>query len=233
MLLEATTTAVAAAAAGDGNRLATIIADSDPIIKATLLILVFFSVVSWAIILLKWAQLRTARGKIRRFLQQFWQAKTIDALLQRGKVASGPAASIFKSAIAPLREPGITELALRVQREAERATDDEVEHLEHYVPFLATTASVTPFIGLFGTVWGILNAFFEIKLAGSSGIEVIGPRIAEALFATAVGLAAAIPAVVFYNVFVNRIRHLSRQIEQFADDLTHRIAMEYLHAKSA
>lgn len=225
MLLQAT--AEAATAVTQENRLFTIIADSDPIIKITLLILIFFSVVSWGIIFLKWAQLKGAKSKVRSFLRQFWKASSIAAFARSGKHVRGPAHNIFKNAVAPLNEVEDRNAELLVQRETARATSDEIEQLEYYVPFLATTASATPFIGLFGTVWGILNAFFEISQAGSSSITVVGPRIAEALFATAVGLAAAIPAVVFYNVFVNKIRLLAREIEQFSDDLTHRIATEY------
>lgn len=232
MLLQAATQA-AATAASQENRLVAIIAESDLIIKITLLILVSFSVISWAIIAIKWGQIRTAKRRTIEFLRQFSATTSLEAFLQRGKFPAGPTRRILRASLAPLKEEGAAEPLLRVKREATRSTTQEIEDLEHYVPFLATTASATPFIGLFGTVWGILNAFFEISQAGSSSIAVVGPRIAEALFATAVGLAAAIPAVVFYNLFVNRIRILARQLEQFADDLVHRVEHELIHDQRA
>ena len=107
-------------------------------------------------------------------------------------------------------------------------SDNETGRLEQFTPFLATTASACPFIGLFGTVWGILTAFLVLKEgSGSSSIQVVGPYIAEALIATAVGLAAAIPAVVFYNYFVTKIKALARDYEDFSLDLTRRIQHEY------
>lgn len=222
MLLET----VAAVAVPASNRLLHIIADADLIIKATLLVLVGFSVASWAIIALKWSQLRAAKSTTEKFLAQFWQIKSIDAFLQRGKFVASPALTIFKNGMAPLQGQGSSQL--QVERAAERATIEEIEQLESYVPVLATTASATPFIGLFGTVWGILNAFFDLSAAqGASSLQIVGPRIAEALFTTAVGLVAAIPALVFYNLFASRIRGVARDLEQFATDLSHRVAAEY------
>lgn len=228
MLLEVTT-AVAGTAA-DNNRLMEILSQSDVIIKLTLFILLFFSVVSWAIIFFKFTQLKAARRAVARFTSQFWKSDTIETFVGRAKVGAGPAANIFRCGTAPLRDGDARTRKLRVTHETKRATEQEIENLEYYTPFLATTASASPFIGLFGTCWGILNAFFELSAAGSSSLQVVGPRIAEALFATAVGLAVAIPALIFYNFFVNKIRLLSREMEQFSDDLTHRIESEYFAA---
>jgi len=229
MLLETAKAAAAVATAGAAhtNRLAAIVGDADPIIKFTLLVLVFFSVVSWAIIILKFLQLKSDGDKSQRFIKQFWQAKTLEAFMQRGNFIKGPALNIFKEGAGALKSGSGNDAQLMVRREIERAAESEVERFECYVPFLATTASATPFIGLFGTCWGILNAFFELSAAGSSSIQVVGPRISEALFATAIGLAAAIPAVIFYNYFTNKIRTLSRTIEQYAEDLVHRIDTEF------
>lgn len=228
MLLEVTT-AVAGTAA-DNNRLMEILSQSDIIIKLTLFILLFFSVVSWAIIFFKFTQLKAARRAVARFTSQFWKSDTIETFVGRAKGGAGPAANIFRCGTAPLRDGDAKTRKLRVTHETKRATEQEIENLEYYTPFLATTASASPFIGLFGTCWGILNAFFELSAAGSSSLQVVGPRIAEALFATAVGLAVAIPALIFYNFFVNKIRLLSREMEQFSDDLTHRIENEYFAA---
>ena len=107
--------------------------------------------------------------------------------------------------------------------------EEEIYKLEQYTPFLATTASTAPFVGLFGTVWGILTAFWNIGKEGSSTLAVVGPYIAEALIATAIGLAAAIPAVIFYNFYVNRVRLLSKDLQDFSTDLASRIDREYLN----
>ena len=106
-------------------------------------------------------------------------------------------------------------------------SEDEIAKIERYTPFLATTGSSAPYIGLFGTVWGILAAFWEIGKAGTSSLAVVGPYIAEALIATAMGLGAAIPAVIFYNFFVVRIRAFERDVDNFSEDLMDRISREY------
>ncbi|MBI2345688.1 MAG: MotA/TolQ/ExbB proton channel family protein [Deltaproteobacteria bacterium] len=201
---------------------------SDAVIKGTLLLLLGFSVVSWGIIAMKWSQLKEARRKTAQFLATFWGAKTLEAFVTKSTFRKSPALNIFKTGLAGLKESDVgNDRFLHIQRQIQRSTEEEIEQLEYFVPFLATTASAAPFIGLFGTVWGILSAFWKIGREGSSSLAVVGPHIAEALIATAVGLAAAIPAVIFYNFFVNKIRLLSREVEQFADDLSHRIQREY------
>ncbi len=225
LLLETTATA----STEEGSHILGLIWQADFIVQITLLILFVFSVVSWAIIIMKQRQLKSAKTRVQQFLGTFWQAKTLESLVTRGSFPKSPTLNIFKTGIASLREQnGSNKNITFIQKDIERTTSDEVEQLEYYVPFLATTASAAPFIGLFGTVWGILNAFFKIGSAGSSSLAVVGPHIAEALIATAAGLAAAIPAYIFYNYFVNRIRQVSRELGQFSDDLSHRIQAEYL-----
>lgn len=210
------------------QHLLTLIWQSDAVIKFTLLLLLFFSVVSWGIIVMKWSQIKEARRKTGQFLTSFWGAKTLEALIAKSSFRKSPALAIFKSGLTSLKEQGTgNNHFLHVQRQIQRTTEEEIEQLEYFVPFLATTASAAPFIGLFGTVWGILGAFWKIGQAGSSSLAVVGPDIAQALIATAVGLAAAIPAVIFYNFFVNKIRLLARDIEQFAEDFAHRVQREY------
>lgn len=210
------------------HHLFTLILQSDTMIKITLLLLLFFSVVSWAIIAMKWTQIKEARYKMHQFLNSFWGAKSLETLVTKSQFRKSPALNIFKSGLTSLKEQGTgNNHFLHIQRQIQRTAEEEIEQLEYFVPFLATTASAAPFIGLFGTVWGILSAFWKIGTAGSSSLAVVGPHIAEALIATAVGLAAAIPAVIFYNFFVNKIRLLSREIGQFADDFSHRIQREY------
>jgi len=200
---------------------------ADAVVKFAILLLVLFSVISWAIIVMKHRQLKTFRKRTQQFLYAFWQTKTIDALVTKGSFRRSPVFNIFKASIASLKDPDNAKNLPFIKRDVARSTEDEVEQLEYYVPFLATTASAAPFIGLFGTVWGILQAFWKLGKGGSSSIAVVGPHIAEALIATAIGLAAAIPAVIFYNFFVNRIRLLTRDITQFSEDLSHRIEKEY------
>lgn len=197
------------------------------VVQITLLLLVVFSVVSWAIIGSKHRQLKRAKERSNRFYQLFWQSKSIDAVVSKGTFRKSPAFNIFKAGIDTLREGQHPESAMRVDKEIHRATEDEIEQMEYGVPFLATTGSAAPFIGLFGTVWGILNAFWKIGRTGATSLAIVGPHIAEALIATAIGLAAAIPAVVFYNMYVNRIRLLSKDLNDFADDLSGRIQREY------
>ncbi len=230
MLLQVAPVAAATESLSRGNLIGSILVDSDPIIKLTLFILACFSIGSWAIIFLKMGQLRLIRRKVNRFTAHLLRAKSLELFLPRGTKGHGPGPNILRACVAPIKNGQTAHNKSLVSREAGRAVHEELEQLEAYLPFLATTASATPFIGLFGTCWGILNAFFEISAAGSSSLQVVGPRIAEALFTTAIGLAAAIPAVVFYNYFINRTQKLFKDIERLAEDVTDRIEREYFAA---
>ncbi len=200
---------------------------SDPVIKLTLLTLIFFSVVSWAIILYKHREIKRFRSASQRFSEAFWKSKNLEELLSRHAGQESPLSNIFRAGITNLVKNVQEGDKESVQRNVERAVELEIERVEKYIPFLATTASSTPFIGLFGTVWGILSAFWQLGKAGSSSLAVVGPSIAEALIATAMGLAAAIPAVIFYNLFATRIRVLLREIQNFGEDLVQRIERDY------
>ncbi len=194
-----------------------LIFQADPVVQLVLLILITFSVVSWAIIAAKYRQLKNCENKNERFLRAFWDTKQLDQIPQKRALQGSPAHQIF------LMAQEAEKNKQNVERSVRRAYEAEIDSLEYAVPFLATTASAAPFIGLFGTVWGILVAFWKIGEAGTSSLAVVGPHIAEALIATAAGLAAAIPAVIFYNTFVHRIRHISKQLEDFLDDLLSRL----------
>lgn len=200
---------------------------ANTVVQLTLLLLVFFSVVSWAIIGSKYRQLKKAREGSNKFYQSFWQAKNLEQFVSKGGFRKSPAFNIFKAGVDLLREDNAPEHEMAVEKEIRRATEDEIEQMEYGVPFLATTGSAAPFIGLFGTVWGILNAFWKIGRTGTSSLAIVGPHIAEALIATAIGLAAAIPAVIFYNIYVNKIRVISKDLDDFADDLIVRVRNEY------
>lgn len=214
---------------GDHNFINLVI-HANTVVQITLLLLVFFSVVSWAIIGSKHRQLKKAREGSTKFYQAFWQARNLDQFIGKGGFRKSPAFNVFKAGVDSLRENQEPQNAVAVEKEIRRAAEDEIEQMEYGVPFLATTGSAAPFIGLFGTVWGILNAFWKIGRTGTSSLAIVGPHIAEALIATAIGLAAAIPAVIFYNVYINKIRLISKDLDNFTDDLVVRIKNEYYKA---
>lgn len=198
--------------------------DSDPLVKFVLFVLVGFSVGCWAVIFYKWTQLKSAQSSSQTFWSKFSAASSLADIVGAKGMRKGPLYEIFMSGQESLSKvkKGSTQYTqyLRdyVQNRLRQTQEEEMFKLEQYVSFLATTASVAPFIGLFGTVWGILNAFMKIGQAGSSSLSTVGPFIAEALIATAVGLFAAIPAVVAYNYFVGKIKIIGKLINLFVDD---------------
>lgn len=206
--------------------------NSGPVVKFVLLVLVFFSVVSWAIILQKYFLLSRAQRESEKFLRSFWGEQRLDSLYESSaSLPHSPVARVFRegyrefSRIAASRNEGgsvgvlTTEVTIdNISRALHRTRSLETTRLERAMIFLATTGSATPFIGLFGTVWGIMNSFREIGQAGTAGLAVVAPGISEALIATAMGLAAAIPAVIAYNYFLNRIRLLSSEMENFSSE---------------
>lgn len=204
---------------------------SDPVVKIALLILAFFSVVSWAIIFYKYKQVRQAQNDSQNFWNNFAQAKSIKSVGESGHTRSGPLFEIYNSSLdlmARMKKGGNSAKANKdtIMQKLAQTREEEIYKLEQYTPFLATTASTAPFIGLFGTVWGILTAFWTIGKTGSTSLATVGPYISEALIATAIGLAAAIPAVVAYNHFTHRIKILIKMMDLFLDDLSFKIEEE-------
>jgi biopolymer transport protein TolQ len=214
-----------------------LVARAGPVSKAVLLILLLFSAVSWAIILYKLWTYRRAERQTATFLGVFRKSSKFSevqavcptltesplvGLFQAGytelnsqlRAASPVSNGPTKPAAAPVR-PTLKSLDA-VDRALLRASTVELTKLEHRVPFLATTASITPFIGLFGTVWGIVLAFQGIATAGNTSLGVVSQPIAEALIATAAGLFAAIPAVYFYNQFTNRVKKFAAEMDDFS-----------------
>jgi biopolymer transport protein TolQ len=204
-----------------------------PVVRAVLVILVAFSVGSWGIALAKIVEMRRARRQSERFIDIFWDAKNLGAIqTASGDLKESPVAQVFRGGYQELQrlikakrgnpgsEDDIAELGgiENVQRAMSRARTQEVTRLERGLTFLATTASTAPFIGLFGTVWGIMTAFRGLSTTTSSSIQAVAPGIAEALIATAVGLAAAIPAVVMYNRFARQVRVLSAEMDTFSSE---------------
>ena len=204
-----------------------------PVVKLVILILIAMSVVSWGIIFSKVFVLRSASNKSARFLERYHQSNNFGTLFSSTRNIGGPIAEIFRagykevvktrksntnpSADSPDELSTELEVVDLVERALKKAMTTEVSKLENSLTFLATTGNTAPFIGLFGTVWGIMTSF--IGLAGSQGVpslQVVAPGIAEALIATAIGLGAAIPAVVGYNYFISQVRKIDLEMENFS-----------------
>ena len=203
------------------------------VVKLVLLLLGFFSVVSWAIILFKFVQIQRANSESERFMDFFWKSKRFDAIAsQMDRFTNSPLTVLFNEGYGELKKlvengEGKTDGSAfstdlggieNVSRALRRATNSEITRLEKYTTFLATTGSTSPFIGLFGTVWGIMTAFEGIGRTGSASLAVVAPGIAEALIATAIGLVAAIPAVMAYNHFQHKIRVLIKEMDSFSTE---------------
>lgn len=203
------------------------------VVKIVLIILLYFSVVSWAIIFYKLLQVHRANSESERFLDFFWKTKRFDAInTQLDRFGNSPLAVLFKEGYGELKRlmekgdqpenPSVITTDVggieNIGRALRRATTSEITRLEKYTTFLATTGSTAPFIGLFGTVWGIMSAFKGIGETGSASLAVVAPGIAEALIATAIGLVAAIPAVMGYNHFQHRIRVLIAEMDSFSTE---------------
>lgn len=217
----------AAPVASEKLSLITLMLETSLIMQLTLVFLLITMAVSWAIIGSKYCQLRGAKQLSKKFFQTFWHAKTIEALAGKGGSHKGPAFNVFKAGTEALNKYPSPRGRFDVEREVRRATKEEITRMEYGVPFLATTGSTAPFIGLFGTVWGILNAFWVISRTGATSFAFIGPQIAGALVTTALGLAAAIPAVIFYNVYIKKLRLISKELWNFTDDYLTRIDQEF------
>jgi biopolymer transport protein TolQ len=209
-----------------------LIADASPVSQVVLGILLIFSVVSWAVVIYKAMAFRRIEQQTSTFLDVFRRSTKFSEVQAVCKSLEGsPLVGMFQAGYAELnlqlRQPAANSppaAAARptlksltaVDRALLRASSVEVNKLEKRVPFLATTASITPFIGLFGTVWGIMVSFFNIGTQGSTDLAVVAPGIAEALIATAMGLFAAIPAVYFYNHFSTKVKIYASEMDDFA-----------------
>lgn len=199
----------------NGDTVLTLIFKAGLIVKFVLFLLLFFSVFSWAIIFFKFRLLSKVEAESREFYQAFLKSKQWDTLYQSTKkLVISPLPSLFRAAYS-IEDEGFDEIRSTLNRIESMETD----RLERYLTFLATTGSITPFIGLFGTVWGIMNSFMGIGRVGAASLAVVAPGIAEALIATAAGLAAAIPAVIAYNYFLSRTRKSVIMTENFSREL--------------
>jgi biopolymer transport protein TolQ len=220
------------------SSLITFFRQTGPAAKAVLAILLFFSLMSWLIIIAKYIRLHRVRGQSLRFLDFFRKSKRFSEVNSiTVQLTDTPLTTLFKSGYAELDAQikaarsedqttaigiagGASRLLIKnisgIERALERAAGAEVSRMTKYLTFLATTAAACPFIGLFGTVWGIMSAFNAIGMSGSTSIVAVAPGISEALINTAAGLAAAIPALVAYNYFMGQIRQMRATMDDFA-----------------
>lgn len=201
-------------------------------VKFVMLLLLFFSLGSWYIVFSKHLLFRRTRKNSTEFVETFWRSKTLaEANQAAGEAMDCPEAAVFRHGYAELLkitrnreggEPEALEARLagidNLKRCLNKAESLEVSGLSRHLSFLATTGSATPFIGLFGTVWGIMSSFHEIGKVGSASLAVVAPGISEALVATAAGLAVAIPAVIFYNYYANQVAEMESGMQSFAAD---------------
>jgi biopolymer transport protein TolQ len=220
-------------------------------VKFVLWILLLFSVISWAIIFMKFRLLRKAREETARFLEVFWESRELKKIYTTCEdLRFSPVARLFRAGYSELSRIRKIESSSNSQegqegasgddssrsqktmmdnleRSLKRGTIDQTNRLERAVSFLATTGNTAPFIGLFGTVWGIMEAFRGIGLKGSANLAVVAPGISEALIATAAGLAAAIPAVVAFNYFTHRIWALRAEMDIFTSDFLSMVERQF------
>ncbi|NOQ18440.1 MAG: protein TolQ [Desulfobacterales bacterium] len=231
------------------------ISNAGPMVQFVMLLLLFFSIMSWAIILIKYRYIRKAYKESAEFTDFFWKSRDLSNAFAKAKQLHGsPLARIFRigyvelkkmsqsaaPASPPLNKPaGNQTMSLdarftgtdNIKRALRRAITTEMTRMTQMVPFLATTGNTAPFIGLFGTVWGIMNSFVGIAKMGSANLAVVAPGISEALVATAAGLAAAIPAVIAFNFFMSKIRVVESELQSFSADFLNIIERDILRTE--
>jgi biopolymer transport protein TolQ len=211
-----------------------LVVGTGPVVAAVLWTLIAFSVACWGIIFYKLVQISRARRQSQRFITIFWESKNLNTIHTASLgLTYSPVAQVFRAGYQELLQltrakkqvvggEGSFSTDLggieNVTRSMRRQSNVELTKLEYGITFLATTGSTCPFIGLFGTVWGIVTAFMGLSAAHSSSIQAVAPGIAEALIATAAGLVAAIPAQMFYNYFVARVRVLATEMDNFTSE---------------
>ncbi len=216
---------------GDGYTVWDMVAGADPVVKAVMAILLVASIWSWAVAIAGYLRIRTAERAADAFENRFWSGIALDDLYAEAKDRlAHPFETVFVAAMREWRRSGeqgsgnapMAELALeaRLSKVMRVAITREMDHLTGQIGYLATLGSAAPFVGLFGTVWGIMNSFQDIALASNTSLAVVAPGIAEALLATAMGLVAAIPAVVAYNKLTGDLGRYAGRLEGFADEFS-------------
>ncbi len=204
-----------------GGEIVDMLSNTGAVAKLVLLVLLAFSLISWAIILTKWRLVRRARTQSGRFVRAFRKAQRLqDIAAVADQFKPSPLVGVFEGGYEEYRRQvaavgGIRSL-VSIQRGMQIGASEEITRLERNMPWLAITAAVTPFVGLFGTVWGIIDAFHGLGTAGAATLRAVAPGISEALITTAAGLAAAIPAVIAYNLIGSSIREFAARSDDFA-----------------
>jgi biopolymer transport protein TolQ len=212
---------MAALVGGEIGEIADMMSNSGVVAKLILVALLMFSLISWAIILSKWSLLRRARVQSGRFVRAFRKAQRLqDIAAVAGQFKPSPLVGVFEGGYEEYKRQASISGGLRsllsIQRGMQIGASEEITRLERNLPWLAITAAVTPFVGLFGTVWGIIEAFHGLGTAGAATLRAVAPGISEALITTAAGLAAAIPAVIAYNLIGASIREFAARSDDFA-----------------
>jgi biopolymer transport protein TolQ len=210
--------------------------EADIVVQFVMLILLVASIWSWAIIFDKLVSIKTIKYKMNKFENEFWSGISLEKLFKQIKGKQDhPLASIFSAALDEWNDRsksinGNSTLRAstkeRIHQSMQVAANKSIESIDKNINFLATVGSSAPFIGLFGTVWGIIVSFQSIAISKNTTLAVVAPGIAEALLATALGLAAAIPAVIFYNKFASEINRISNKLEDFSIELSSIISRE-------
>jgi biopolymer transport protein TolQ len=204
-----------------GGEIVDLVQETGAVAKVVLLLLLAFSVISWAIILSKWNLLRRAKVQSGRFVRAFRKAQRLqDVAAVAEQFRPSPLVGIFEGGIEEYKRQvgntGLLSNTVAVQRAMQISASEELTRFERNLPWLAITGAVTPFVGLFGTVWGIIDAFHGLGTAGAATLRAVAPGISEALITTAAGLAAAIPAVIAYNLIGSSIRDFAARGDDFA-----------------
>ena len=197
---------------------------ADIVVKLVILILFVASILSWTIIIQKIRLFKSLKKFSQSFEDEFWSGRSIKEISRQvSEVEDSPIKYVFVEAVDEIEKSNqgikkdIDSLSLRIERTMDAAIDYQNEKLSEYFSYLATIGSSTPFIGLFGTVWGIMNAFQSIAISRNTSLAVVAPGIAEALFATALGLLAAIPAVIAYNIFTSQVNEENARMYRFKE----------------
>ena len=197
-----------------------LVLQSAPLPRAVMAILLIFSLLSWSVIFSKWAVFRRVRSANRVFLRAFRKAANLEAVAMASEqFRRSPLVTVFDfgytEVARQMKSRGSVTNPVALERTLQLGLSEELTRLERNMSLLATTATVSPFIGLFGTVWGIIDAFQQLSTAGAASLRAVAPGISEALITTALGLAAAIPAAIFYNMFGTAIKEFGARMEDF------------------
>jgi biopolymer transport protein TolQ len=221
-----------------GGEIVDLVLQTGSVAKTVLFILIVFSVLSWAVILAKWRLIRRARTQSGRFVRAFRKAQRLqDIASVAEQFHPSPLVGVFEGAVVEFKRQmgttgGIHNL-VAIQRAMQIASSEEITRLERNVPYLAITGVVTPFIGLFGTVWGIIDAFHGLGTAGAATLRAVAPGISEALITTAAGLAAAIPAVIAYNLIIASVREMASRNDDFTLEMLNLVERQTIDRQQA